>query len=142
MKLVLVIAALSLAAPPGALAQADYPSQPIRLVVPFTTGSTSDISARAIAQKIGLALGQQVIVENRPGANGGIGMQAVARSKPDGYTLVVGSVSSTVVPAVGLLTSLYRLLVTQGHTGLGMGGLIRVYTDLPLAGKQGGKKDD
>jgi len=77
-----------------------YPNRPITFVVPFTAGSTSDISARAVAQKISGPLGQTVIVENRPGANGQIGMQAVARAKPDGYTFVVGSVSSTVVPSV------------------------------------------
>ncbi len=77
---------------------APYPNQPIRLIVPFTAGSSSDVTARAIAQKIGATLGQPVVVDNRPGANGGIGMQAVARSKPDGYTLAVGTVSTTVVP--------------------------------------------
>jgi len=81
-------------------APSDYPRQPIRLIVPFTVGSTSDITTRAVAQQISGPLGQPVIVENRPGANGGIGMQVVARAKPDGYTLVVGSVSSTVVPSV------------------------------------------
>ena len=83
-----------------AQAEAGYPSQPIKLMVPFTPGSSSDVTARTIAQKISVQLGQPVTVENRPGANGGIGMQAVARSKPDGYTLVVGTVSSTVVPAI------------------------------------------
>jgi tripartite-type tricarboxylate transporter receptor subunit TctC len=83
-----------------AIAQAPYPNQVIKLVVPFTPGSTSDVTARIIAQKLSGSLGQPVLVENRPGANGGIGMQAVSRSKPDGYTLVVGSVSSTVVPSI------------------------------------------
>lgn len=97
-KKILALAAACLAL----CAQADtgYPSQPIRFMVPFTPGSSSDVTARAVAQKISVQLGQPVMVENRPGANGGIGMQAVARSKPDGYTLVVGTVSSTVVPAI------------------------------------------
>lgn len=81
-------------------ADAPYPNQAIRMIAPFTPGSSSDVTARAIAQKITGPLGQPVIVENRPGANGGIGMQAVARSKADGYTLVVGTVSSTVVPSI------------------------------------------
>ena len=85
---------------PGAQAQATFPSRPITLVVPFTAGSTSDISARLVAQKIAGPLGQPVVVENRPGANGQLGMQAVARAAPDGHTLVVGSVSATVVPMV------------------------------------------
>lgn len=82
----------------GAQAQAPYPNQPIRLIAPFTPGSSSDVTARAIAQQISGALGQPVVVENKPGANGGIGMQTVARSKPDGYTLAVATVSTTVVP--------------------------------------------
>jgi tripartite-type tricarboxylate transporter receptor subunit TctC len=85
---------------PWANAQAPWPSQVIKLVVPFTPGSTSDVTARAIAAQISGPLGQQVIVDNRPGANGAIGMQAVARAKPDGHTFVVGTVSSTVVPAI------------------------------------------
>ena len=76
----------------GVYAQVPYPNQPIRLVAPFTPGSSSDVTARAIAQKISGPLGQQVVVENKPGANGGIAMQTVARSKADGYTLAVGTV--------------------------------------------------
>ena len=66
----------------------DYPNRPIRIVVPQAPGSGPDIVARAIGQKITESMGQQVIVENRAGANGIIGMEAVAKSKPDGYTLV------------------------------------------------------
>lgn len=84
----------------SAHAQAPYPTQPIRLVAPFSPGSSSDVTARAIAQKIEAALGQPVVVENKPGANGGIAMQTVARSKADGYTLVIATVSSTVVPSI------------------------------------------
>lgn len=96
-SMLMVIASALLA---GAQAQTPFPTRPIRLVVPITAGSTSDISARLIAQKITGPLGQPVLVENRPGANGQLGMQAVARAAPDGYTLVVGSVSSTIVPPV------------------------------------------
>lgn len=81
-------------------AQAQYPTQPIRLIAPFSPGSSSDVTARAIAQKIEATMGQPVVVENKPGANGGIAMQTVARSKADGYTLVVSTVSSTVVPSI------------------------------------------
>jgi tripartite-type tricarboxylate transporter receptor subunit TctC len=95
-----ILLAAVLACGGGVRAEAPYPSQPIRLVVPFTPGSSSDVTARAIAQKISGPLGQPVLVDNRPGANGGIGMQSVARSKADGYTLVVGTVSSTVVPSI------------------------------------------
>ena len=91
---------LALLVAPWVHAQSTFPSRPITLVVPFTPGSTSDISARLVAQKIAGPLGQPVVVENRPGANGQLAMQAVARAVPDGHTLVVGSVSATVVPTV------------------------------------------
>lgn len=97
-KRALVLAAALACA--GVHAQAPYPAQPIRLVAPFTPGSSSDVTARAIAQKISGPLGQSVVVENKPGANGGIAMQTVARSKADGYTLAVATVSSTVVPFI------------------------------------------
>jgi tripartite-type tricarboxylate transporter receptor subunit TctC len=92
--------AAALLLPMAVQAQATFPTRPITLVVPFTPGSTSDISARLVAQKIAGPLGQPVVVENRPGANGQLGMQAVARAAPDGHTLVVGSVSATIVPTV------------------------------------------
>jgi tripartite-type tricarboxylate transporter receptor subunit TctC len=74
----------------GALAQT-YPSKPIRLIVPFPTGSSADVFARTIGTKLHGALGQPVVVENRPGANGIIGTQAVAKAAPDGYTIGLGS---------------------------------------------------
>lgn len=116
-------------------AQSDYPNRPIKFIVPFTPGSSSDVTARAVAQKISGPLGQQVVVENRPGANGGIGMQAVARSKPDGYTLAVGTVSSTVVPSIiskQVTFDLFKDFVpvaTMANTPL----LITVVHDSPIA---------
>jgi tripartite-type tricarboxylate transporter receptor subunit TctC len=105
----LLVGVLAVGAWPAA-AQSDYPQQPIHLIVPFPPGSTSDISARAVAQRIQGPLGQPIVVENRPGANGAIGMQAVARAKPDGYTLVVGSISSTAVPAAIMKAPAFDLL--------------------------------
>jgi len=73
-----------------AWAQQDYPNKPIRLVVPFATAGVTDTSARVLADKLSRQLGQQVIVDNRPGASGNIGTQQVAASSPDGYTLLLG----------------------------------------------------
>lgn len=112
-----LLAALCWTAATVAQAQTAWPSQPIKLIVPFTAGSTSDVTARAVAQKISGPLGQPVVVENRPGAAGGIGMQAVARSKADGYTLVVGSVSSTVVPSIVMKAPMFQL--TRDFTPVG-----------------------
>ncbi len=78
----------SLAAP--AHAQQDYPHKPIRLVVPFTPGGVTDTGARVVADRLGARLGQQVVIDNRPGASGNIGTQMVATAAPDGYTLVLG----------------------------------------------------
>lgn len=84
----LVAAVMAAFAASPALAQTgDYPNRPVRIIVPQTAGGAVDIVARAIAQKLSESWGQQVIVDNRPGANGIIGMEALAKAKPDGYTL-------------------------------------------------------
>ena len=82
------VAMLSFAA--SALAQTpdDYPSRPIRIIVPQAAGSGVDLQARVLAQKMGELWGQQGVVENRPGANAIIGMEAGAKAAPDGYTLI------------------------------------------------------
>ena len=74
-----------------ALAQTDYPNRPVKLIVAFPPGGANDIIGRLIAKELSSVWGQQVVVENKGGANGAIGMQAAAKSPPDGYTLVLGT---------------------------------------------------
>lgn len=85
---------MGVAVSPLALAQETYPNRPITLIVPFPTGSGTDMSARLLAKDMAESLGQSVVVENRPGANGTLGAQAVLRSKPDGHTLLIGAAAT------------------------------------------------
>ena len=86
-------------AAPG-LAQEDYPSKPITIIVPFPPGGTTDLVARSLAEGLGKSLGQAVLVENKPGAGTTLGADYVAKSKPDGYILLMGAVHHTVAPSV------------------------------------------
>jgi tripartite-type tricarboxylate transporter receptor subunit TctC len=92
-----VLATLTLAAH----AHADtWPNKPISLVVPFPPGGTTDVLARALAEKLTTSLGQTVIVESKPGAGATLGADFVAKSKADGYTLLMGAVHHTIAPSV------------------------------------------
>lgn len=93
------LAVLSALSPLAASAQGAYPNKPIRVIVPFAAGSTTDIIARAIADKMGQSMGQTLVIDNRGGASGTIGQQAVATAAPDGYTLMIHSSSHTVSPS-------------------------------------------
>ncbi len=83
----------------SAMAQA-WPNKPISLVVPFPPGGTTDVLARALAEKLSLSLGQTVIVESKPGAGATLGADYVAKARPDGYTLLVGAVHHTIATSV------------------------------------------
>jgi tripartite-type tricarboxylate transporter receptor subunit TctC len=90
----LIALAFSLSALASAPARADdaFPSRPIRIVVPFSPGGTGDILARVMGRGLGTLYGQQVVIDSRPGAGGHIGAELVAKSPPDGYTLVLGTI--------------------------------------------------
>ena len=90
-----MLAALAFALP----AQADdYPNKPITMIVPFPPGGVADITARPVAEALGRILKQPVVVENRAGAGGGVGMQYVSRAKPDGYTILMALSSISIIP--------------------------------------------
>jgi tripartite-type tricarboxylate transporter receptor subunit TctC len=90
--------AAALAVSPAALAQ-PYPSRPVRMLVGFPPGGSTDLAARLVASKLSQALGQTFIVENRAGASGNIASEAVARAAPDGYTLMMAATSFAAAPA-------------------------------------------
>jgi tripartite-type tricarboxylate transporter receptor subunit TctC len=89
-----VLAALAILAAPPAAAQMGWPSRPIHLVVPYAAGGPVDVSARLLGAKLQQALGQPVLVENKAGAGGNLGADYVAKSAPDGYTLVMGAIAT------------------------------------------------
>jgi tripartite-type tricarboxylate transporter receptor subunit TctC len=90
--LVLASAALS------AAAQSDYPNHPVTLVVPFPPGGVADITGRPVAEAMSRILKEPMVVENKPGAGGGVGMQYVSKAKPDGYTLLMALSSISIIP--------------------------------------------
>ena len=118
----------------GAWAEAPYPSKPLRIIVPFTPGGLTDVVGRSIAQRLSVELGQQVIVENKPGAGGNIGAELAARSKPDGYTLLLTT------HLLALNKSTYRQigydiesdLIPVGEIGRSVNAII-INPDLPVS---------
>jgi len=101
-----------------ALACAQYPNKPIRMIVPFAPGGASDFVGRILQPRLSELLGQQIVVENRPGASGNIGMEAAAKSAPDGYTIYLGNVGTValnpaVFPKLGVVPTKDFIAITQ-----------------------------
>jgi tripartite-type tricarboxylate transporter receptor subunit TctC len=114
MMRVLVLLALLL----PAVAFSQYPNKPIRMIVPFAPGGASDFVGRIIQPRIAELLGQQIVVENRPGASGNIGLDAAAKSAPDGYTIFLGNVGTValnpaVFPKLGVTPTKDFIAITQ-----------------------------
>jgi tripartite-type tricarboxylate transporter receptor subunit TctC len=100
--LALAVMILTFVGASPASAQGDFPNRPIKIVVPFPAGGPTDVNMRILGQKLSEMWGQSVVIENRPGANTGIGAQAVAKSAPDGYTLLAAMDTTLVMnPATG-----------------------------------------
>ena len=124
-------AAAALLAVAGAARAQAFPARPLRLIVPFPPGGPTDIVARPLAQLLGDALKQQVVVDNRGGAGGSIGADAVAKAPPDGYTLLMGTVGTHAINA-----SLYRRLPydpVRDFTALGLVASAPVAVVVPAA---------
>src|SRR6202171_4690236 len=86
---------------PLAFGQASYPNRPVKMIVPFAPGGASDFVARIISPRLGEVLGQQIVIENKPGASGNIGMEAAAKAPADGYTIYLGNIGTIAInPAI------------------------------------------
>jgi tripartite-type tricarboxylate transporter receptor subunit TctC len=99
----IIIAALFAAAPIAAVAQDNYPNRPVRVIVPLSAGGSADVIPRLVAEKLSQRFGQTFVVENRPGATGGVGAEVVSKAEPDGYTVL-----ATTPPVLVINESLYR----------------------------------
>lgn len=123
----------------GAIAQGAFPDKPVKLVVPFPPGGTSDITGRILAEALGKELGQPVVVENKGGAGGTIGARAVAEAKPDGYTILLGTSSTNgtnsavyknlTFDAVKSFTPITRIVTVPGVLSVTSGFPAKNYAD-------------
>ena len=108
--------------PVATMAQADFPSKAIKIVVPFAPGGASDAVARPLAQAMSTILGQPVVVENKPGAAGNIALEQVARAPADGYTLLLGNISTNAMNQTSYADKL-RIVPTKDLTAVGVVGI-------------------
>ncbi len=120
----IIIAMVGVVLAAGAAAQEPYPTRPITIVVPFPPGGVADLTARPLAPALERALKQPVVVVNKSGAAGAVGMQSVAVAKPDGYTLLLGLVSISTIPEVDLLFGR-----TPVYTRDQLAGIARIHAD-------------
>jgi tripartite-type tricarboxylate transporter receptor subunit TctC len=111
------------------LAQA-YPSKPVKIVVPFAPGGNLDVTARLLGESMAKQLGQPFVIENRAGAGGALGSDAVAKSAPDGYTLVAGTTATTIVSPLLIPNSPYQL---QSFAPIGMMAVTPLVLEVPAA---------
>ena len=119
----LAILALAVLGVVPALAQApNYPTKPIRLVVPFSPGGAADLTARTLGQKMSTTLGQPIVIENKPGANGVVGIDFVAKSAPDGYTILLTDRGSLAVNPSLYVKLPYDPLKDFAHIGIATEG--------------------
>jgi tripartite-type tricarboxylate transporter receptor subunit TctC len=114
MRVLIFLAALV----PTVVCAQGYPNKPIRMIVPFAPGGASDFVGRILQPRLGELLGQQIVVENRPGASGNIGLDAAAKSAPDGYTIFLGNVGTValnpaVFPKLGVTPTKDLIAITQ-----------------------------
>src|SRR5437016_11092349 len=101
----------------------DYPSRPVKIIVPYSPGGSTDIIGRIVAQRLSESLGQSFLVENRPGASGNLALEAVAKAPPDGYTLLVGNVSTN---AINENTFAQQLSIKPSRDLVGVAKLIEI----------------
>src|SRR6185436_9687463 len=91
------VLAILLALLPSLVFSQGYPNRPVKIIIPFAPGGASDFVGRILQPRLADLLGQQIVIENRPGASGNIGLEAAARSAPDGYTLFLGNVGTIAI---------------------------------------------
>ena len=128
-KIATLLAALIAGMPAMVSAQA-YPTKPVKIVVPFAPGGNLDVTARLVAESMAKTLGQPVIVENRAGAGGALGSEVVAKSAPDGYTLVAGTTATTIVSPLLIANAPYDL---QSFTPVGLMAVTPLVLEVPAA---------
>src|SRR5689334_1514090 len=133
LRIVRVLALVVVLAATPALAQGTWPEKPVKLVVGFTAGSATDVTARMFADKFQQAWGQPIVVENVAGNSGAIGTDRVAKAAPDGYTLMwAGNAAITILPSLQTLPFDPLKDLTPISTSLRMPSIMMVNNDLPV----------